>query len=143
MKTRKKSKVLKRLKVIIESGENNYSAYIEEVGGIGVVGDTIEEIKKNMREAVEFYIDVAKEDGSQIPEQLQGEYEFEFVMDAQTLLNYYDGILGKLALEKLTGINQKQLWHYAMGKRKPRAAQREKIQRAFNRLGEELLMVRL
>ncbi len=134
---------MNKLKVVIESGENNYSAYIEGVGGIGVVGDTIEEIRKNMEEAVAFYIDVAKEDGSPIPEKLQGEYEFEFIMDAKALLNYYDGILGKPALEKLTGINQKQLWHYAMGKRKPRAAQREKIQRAFNRLGEEFSMVRL
>ncbi len=134
---------MKTLKVIIESGENNYSAYIDGVSGIGVVGDTLEEIKNNMKEAVDFYIDVAKEDGLEIPEQLQGEHEFEFVMDVQTLLNYYDGILGKPALEKLTGINQKQLWHYAMGKRKPKPAQREKIQRAFHRLGEEFMMIRL
>lgn len=135
-------KVMKStLKVIIESGENNYSAYIEGVGGIGVVGDTVEEIERNMREAVDFYIETAKEDGSRIPEQLQGEFDFDFVMDPGTLLNYFDGILGKPALEKITGINQKQLWHYASGKRKPRPAQREKINNGLHRLGEELLML--
>ncbi len=131
------------LKVIIESGENNYSAYIEGVGGIGVVGDTIEEIEKNIREAVDFYIETAREDGSRIPEELQGDFDFDFVMDTETLLNYFDGILGKPALEKITGINQKQLWHYASGKRKPRPAQRAKINGGLHRLGQELLMLHI
>ncbi len=133
----------KTLKVIIESGENNYSAYIDGVSGIGVVGDTIEEIDKNIREAVDFYIDTAREDGSRIPEQLQGDFDFDFVMDAETLLNYFDGILGKPALEKITGINQKQLWHYASGMRKPRPAQREKINNGLHRLGQELLLLHI
>ncbi len=40
----------------------------------------------------------------------------------------------KPALEKLTGINQKQLWHYEMGKSKPRRERMEKIQKALHRL---------
>ena len=37
------------------------------------------------------------------------------------------------ALEKLTGINQKQLHHYATGLRKPREAQRKKIETALHK----------
>ncbi|MCF8370560.1 MAG: hypothetical protein K9H64_02985 [Bacteroidales bacterium] len=37
-----------------------------------------------------------------------------------------NGILSNSALERLTGINQKQMQHYASGLRKPREAQRQK-----------------
>ncbi len=131
------------LKVIIEKAANNYAAYIDGVDGIAVTGKSIADIKQKMQEAVSFFIEVAIEDGSYIPEPLQGEYRFEFIMDVQTLLIYYDGVIGKPALEKLTGINQKQLWHYEMGKSKPRPERMEKIQNALHRLGEEFLSVQL
>ncbi len=134
---------MKKLCVIIECGENNYSAYIENVSGIAVVGDTIEEIEEKMKEAVAFYVEVAKEDGTPLPSPLKGEYEFEFKMDVQTLLTYFDKVIGKPALERLTGINQKQLWHYATGKSKPRPAQVKKIQDAFHNLGRQFMMMTL
>lgn len=59
--------------------------------------------------------------------------------DIQSLLQIYEGIFTKSGLEKLTGIHQKQLWHYAMGQSKPRAAQRMKIENALHRLGNELI----
>lgn len=46
-------------------------------------------------------------------------------------------------LEKLTGINQKQIHHYASGLRKPREQQRRKIAEALHQLGEELLSIDL
>ena len=53
--------------VIIEKGEKNYSAYIPDLPGCVSTGDTIEEIKKNILEAVEFHIQGMKEDGEPIP----------------------------------------------------------------------------
>ena len=55
----------------------------------------------------------------------------------------YEGIFTKSGLEKLTGINQKQLWHYANGISKPRQAQRQKIESALHRLGSELISLSL
>jgi hypothetical protein len=46
-------------------------------------------------------------------------------------------------LERLTGINQKLLHYYSVGLKKPRKAQRDKIQSALHRLGKELLTVKL
>ena len=51
----------------------------------------------------------------------------------------YEGIFTKSGLEKLTGINQKQLWHYANGISRPRQAQKQKIENALHRLGSELM----
>ena len=79
----------------------------------------------------------------QWPELLKGEYEIEFRYDVQSVLSYYANVFTKPALERLTGINQKQLHHYANGLRKPREPQRKKIENALHKLGAELLSVQL
>ncbi len=134
---------MQNLKVIIERAEKNYSAYIEGLDGIAVSGKSIAEIKEKMKEAIEAYVEACKDFGYEIPEELSSDYEMSFEMDIQTLLVYYAGILGKPALEKITGINAKQLWHYAMGLSKPREAQKEKIRKGLHNLGEELLMINI
>jgi hypothetical protein len=64
-------------------------------------------------------------------------------MDVKSLLEYYEGIFTKAGLERLTGINQKQLWHYAKGISRPRRSQAEKIEKALHRLGAELSSISL
>ncbi len=134
---------MQKLKVIIERAENNYSAYIENVDGITVSGKSILEIKEKMQEAVKVYMDFCAEFGYEIPREMASDFEMSFEMDTQTLLVYYAGIFGKPALERITGINAKQLWHYAMGKTRPREKQKEKIRKGLHALGEELLMINI
>lgn len=131
------------LKAIIESLENNYSAYIEKLDGVVATGATIAEIKANLLDAVDEYIETCKENGMDIPEELQGEYNIDFSMDVKSLLNLYDKIFSKSGLERLSGINQKQLWHYANGKSVPRRAQALKLENALHRLGTELISITL
>jgi hypothetical protein len=78
-----------------------------------------------------------------LPEILQGEYTVEFQYDMQSFISHYNKIINCAALERLTGINQKLLHHYASGLKKPREAQRKKIESSLHRLGRELLEVRL
>ena len=59
----------------------------------------------------------------------------------ESLLFFYEKILSKAALERLTGINQKQLSHYACGRSKPRPAQAQKIVNALHTLGRDLLAI--
>lgn len=132
---------MQHLRIIIERATDNYAAYIDGVDGITVTGKTIDEIRSQMKEAIELFLETSRELGTEIPSALAGEYDMTFEMDARTLLNYYDGVFGKPALEKITGINQKQLWHYASGKARPRAAQRAKINAGLHSLGQELMMV--
>jgi len=58
-------------------------------------------------------------------------------------MQYYKGILSNSALERLTGINQKQLHHYASGLKKPRIEQRKKIETALHDLCRELLSINI
>ncbi|MFV0506365.1 MAG: hypothetical protein ACK5L5_06595, partial [Bacteroidales bacterium] len=61
--------------------------------------------------------------------------------DTMSFFNYYCELFSMPALERLTGINQKQLHHYASGLKKPREAQLKKIETALHKLGDELKAV--
>ena len=45
-----------RFLVIIEKGSNSYGAYSPDLPGCVAVGDTREEVEKNMREAIKMHI---------------------------------------------------------------------------------------
>lgn len=134
---------MKALNVIIERTENNYSAYLQEVDGVIAVGKSVAEIKQCILESIEVLIESCNELGCEIPEELQGDYTLTFKMDVRSVLDFYSNIFTKAALERITGINQKQLWHYASGERVPRAEQAIKLETALHKLGEELLSIQL
>jgi len=54
---------------------------------------------------------------------------------------YYWSIFTNAALERITGINQRQIQHYASGAKRPRPQQLKKIETALRELGEELISV--
>lgn len=131
------------LNATIECLENGYSAYIENLDGVVATGSTVDEIKKNLISALDDYVETCKELNLKPPAELTGNYQIDFSMDVKSLLALYDGIFTKSGLERLTGINQKQLWHYANGLSKPRRAQVLKIENALHRLGNELIAIHL
>ena len=134
---------MNKLNVIIERAENNFSAYVREIDGITATGTSIDEIKSSILEAVDEYISFCNDMHMDIPEVLSSGFELAFELDVQSLLSIYEGIFSKSGLEKLTGINQKQLWHYAKGISKPRPEQRRRIESALHRLGSELISLTL
>ena len=133
---------MKTVEVIVEHAGNNLSAYIEGAPVI-TVGNDVKEIEKNMKEAVELYLESCKEMNIVPVEVLQGEFTLKFKIDAATFINYYSNIFTKAALSRITGINERQLWHYAAGVHKPRKQQLEKIQKGINALTEELAAINL
>ena len=56
-----------RFAVVIEKGERNDSAYVPDFPGCVSVGDTVEEVKAGIREAVELHLEGMREDGLAIP----------------------------------------------------------------------------
>jgi predicted RNase H-like HicB family nuclease len=131
------------LHAVIETAETNYAAYVEEISGVAATGKTLAEVKASLLDALDFLVECCEEDGDEIPEELQGNYDIDFRMDVKSFLGVYSGIFTKAGLERLTGINQKQLWHYANGKSVPRRAQVLRIENALHQLGEELLSIHL
>ena len=56
-----------RYAVVTKKGERNDSAYVPDLPGCVSVGDTLEELKAEMREAIEFHLEGMREDGLPIP----------------------------------------------------------------------------
>jgi hypothetical protein len=131
-------------KVIVQVGKTpeGYSACIDLLPGfiLGVTGN-FANFKRELVESIDFHIECLKEDGDPYPPIFDGEYEFEYQYDIESLLYCYGDMFSKSALERLTGINQKQIGHYAKGRSKPRLAQEKKIKQALHALGEELIAI--
>lgn len=129
------------VKIIIEKSSDYFDAYAENCEGIYGAGNTAEEAKQNILEGLKLLKETRP--SAEWPDILKGEYNIEYKFDAESFLTYFEGVFSKPALEKLTGINQKQLHHYATGLKKPREQQRKKIESALHKLGIELLSIRL
>ena len=127
--------------MVIEKSKDFYDAYSENCEGIYAAGGSIDEVKKDTEAA----IGIIKRDypESEWPAPLRGEYEIEWKMDVQSFLEYYKDYLSLSGLEKITGINQKQLSNYLNRRSKPRRRQMERINEGLHRFASELLSVTL
>jgi predicted RNase H-like HicB family nuclease len=54
--------------VIVEEGENSFGAYVPDLPGCAVVGETREEALQLIREAVELHVSSMREHGDPLPE---------------------------------------------------------------------------
>lgn len=130
---------MKQIEAIIErASDGTYSVYCKDEIFSGS-GDTIEAAKEDMLDQISFYKETAIAEGFKYPEWLDDEYSIEYTTDASSLLRYYigAGIFSLAGLEKVTGINQKQLWSYVNGT-KPRKAQSDRIVAGFKNLNNDL-----
>lgn len=144
MKTKnhiKQSKKKPTIKIIIERSSDSFTSYAENVPGIYGQGDSVEEAKKSALDGLRLFKEYNSD--KNIPLALKNDFEIVFKFDAESFLNYYKKIFTNAALERLTGINQKQFHHYASGLKRPRTAQMKKIENAIHSLGRELISVEL
>jgi predicted RNase H-like HicB family nuclease len=136
---------MQKEKIIIEIGYagKNFTAHVPSLPGCVATGNTPEEIKQNILEAIQFHIEGSEEDNDPIPDSLKHDPEFAFRFNTESLINYFKPILGATVLGRITGINPKQIHHYGSGSKKPRIEKRKKIETALHSLGHELLAVEL
>jgi predicted RNase H-like HicB family nuclease len=128
---------MKQLKVIIEKSADYFDAYAENCEGVYGAGETAEAAKENLLQGLQLYIKKATE----LPDILKEKYEIIYTYDVQSFLNYYAKVLSKSGLGKVTGINQKQLGHYANGNKTPRPETIKRIEFSLQNLGKELSQV--
>lgn len=131
---------MKKVKAIIEmSADGHYSAYMDDDTMDYLVtgtGETVEEAINTFMGGYEDTKQYYKEENKPFKE-----VEFEFCYDVPSFLSYYGKKISLAGLERITGVAQGQLSHYANGVRKPSKKTTEKIQAALNRFGKELSTV--
>jgi predicted RNase H-like HicB family nuclease len=57
-----------RYAIVIEKGDGNFSAYVPDLPGCVSTGETLDEVKENIRDAIEFHLQGLREDGETIPQ---------------------------------------------------------------------------
>ena len=53
--------------VIIEKSDTGFGAYVPDLPGCVAVGESEQEVRELIREAIEFHIDGLREDGQPVP----------------------------------------------------------------------------
>ena len=54
--------------IVYEKSDNGWGAYAPDLPGLGVAGETLEETKQLIREAIEFHLEGMRQHGETIPE---------------------------------------------------------------------------
>ena len=57
-----------RYAIVIERGPRNFSAFVPDLPGCIATGDTLDEVKELMRQAIEIHVAGLREDGLAIDE---------------------------------------------------------------------------
>ena len=57
-----------RYGVVIEKADGNYSGYVPDLPGCVATGATVQEVQRELSDAIRFHIEGLKEDGLPVPE---------------------------------------------------------------------------
>lgn len=135
-------KMAQTIKIDVSWTEDNFccSWSDEEAGTVLVTAKTLDKLKKNFEESLRIHIEGCVADGDVLPEYLvKGEYKLEYVLDTAALLRDAEEYTTMAAISRASGINQKQLSHYASGLKHPRPLQIERIKAGLHHIGTQLL----
>ena len=136
---------MEKIEVKIGWNGNNYSCITdnEALNGIILVTDkTIEGLKKSFIESLNFHIEGCINDNDVLQEWLlTGNYEIEYFLETSALIHKLDNIITRSAIARVSGINERQIKHYASGQKTPRKQQRERIINAVHTISNELASV--
>ena len=56
-----------RYAIVVENAGPNFSAYVPDLPGCVATGSSIDEVEREIREAIELHIEGMREDGDPIP----------------------------------------------------------------------------
>lgn len=126
---------------LIERGEDGkYSIFIENkdfpYGVIGT-GATVQTAMEDFEEGLQEMKEYVESTGSSFPE-----ISISFKYDIPSFLQEYAYAFSLAGLERITGVNQKQLGHYISGYRKPSPRTAKKIESKIHAFARELTAVR-
>lgn len=132
---------MRKVKTVIErASDGNYSIYMDAddmsylVTGTGKsVDEALKDFEGGYEEMKKYYAETGKE---------FEDVEFEYYYDAASFLQYYSKFMSLAGLERITGVNQKQLGHYISGYRHPSAKTAKKIEDSVHKFSQELSGVR-
>lgn len=133
---------MEKIMVEVRWCEHNFGATFSDnvPGAIVVAAKTYDELLKEVPETLKFHIEGMVADGDHVPQWLAtGDYEIEYHLDTAALIRSCERYASLAAISRASGVNERQLSHYANGIKQARAKQRERILNGLHKIGRELL----
>ena len=122
------------------SGDNFCAGWEDQSGVVVVTGPSLEKTQQNFREALQFHIAGCLADGDSLPQDLvNGNYELQYELDTMALLKDAENYTSLAAISRASGINPKQLSHYANGVKKARPEQRRRIVDGLHKIANHVM----
>ena len=84
-----------RILVILEKTREGYSSYLPDLPGCIATGETIADIRNEIRSAVEFHLEGMRKENLDIPERFERKFDLAFKVDVSSLFEWFSGILTK------------------------------------------------
>lgn len=132
----------KKINVNVYWSEGNYCCAWEDgqQGVVIVTAKTLQQLKADFAESLELHIQGCIADGDTLPEDLKnGDFVIEYELDTAALIRNAESYTTMTAISSASGINRKQLSHYANGMKRPRPAQLARIKAGLREIGAQLL----
>lgn len=122
--------------------DKNYAACPENENIACVVTHkNLEELQKDMDDAIRQHIEWMLEDGDDLPAEFVGDIELEYHLSTRAQLHYSENFITRKALSDVTGINLQQLSHYANGWRNPRPEMQRRIADGIRSISNSLVHI--
>ena len=132
---------IKKVEAIIEkSTDGGYGIYIPALPGIGVIGDTEEDAKKNLLEVINDIVDQCNIDG--VKNHVNGgNLEISYRYDPSAFFKTFD-IFNVSSLAKVIGIDSSLMRQYKTGKTYISEARKKQIETGIHQIANDLLHVK-
>lgn len=136
---------MEKIDVYVDWCDKNFAAsFGDNVPGVVVfTAGTWDEVQSEAKSTLDFHIEGMLRDGDDVPAWLRnGDYELVFhPVSTAALLRCSENYTTMAAIARASGVNQRQLSHYANGLKKPRPQQRQRIVSGLHKIGRELMSV--
>lgn len=133
------------IKVKIEKAKDGtYWGTTQNIPGVVTAdGSSLEELKENLKDAIELYIETAQDHKIEIDKKLSKGFELELEIELSEVFKNIK-VLNQSQFAKRIGINPALLRQYATSQNVYVSEKRAKeIQNGLHSLGEELLAIKL
>lgn len=127
----------KNLKVIVELTLDGFHAYVPELPGCISFGTNLDELKINIKEAIDLHIKGMLEDEEQIPFNFEDGYVLELRLDVAQVFQVFKS-LNSTGFSERIGMNRSLLNQYVRGVKHPSEKQSKRILQGVVDLGKEL-----
>ena len=129
-----------KVDVMVRPNHDGWWAEVISLPGCFSNGDSLEDLKNNIREAIELHLEAMLEDEEKVAEELiRGEYELDLHINIQDLFEHFP--LTVKGVSERAGMNRTLLNQYATGKKTMSEKQALRITSVMHRIGTELIQL--